>query len=331
MGSSAKKKKEKKKDFQKTKLKVGKAAPNAANSTNTSFKAKRILINQEIHIAAPSSSEQILHHVSLLSSRTDSQRRESLAYLIPILHDKRNVDNFPISIKDLLDKLMPLLLDSSAGVRSEFLKTFQTLPSQVVSDYVDTVLLFIRAGMTHLSVEVQRVAHDTLAYALTVSAKDIVSASGGWTKTLQSFEANLGFKNSSATDGWSINKTGFKQDAKSVARTLQVLEKFLTAGLQTAFTEQDPHDLTDEFPLWDMTYHRISTKSNPYGYLHLFGSPPDNDSRQLDDRSERIEVFKERFRLKYVSSLERARGEGGDVGRAAGQMLKVINSTCTED
>jgi pre-rRNA-processing protein IPI1 len=42
MGSSTKKKKEKKKDFQKPKLKVGKAKAKAANFTDTSFKSKGI-------------------------------------------------------------------------------------------------------------------------------------------------------------------------------------------------------------------------------------------------------------------------------------------------
>jgi len=40
MGSSAKKKREKKKDFQKVKLKVGKAKPKPVNSTDTSFRSK---------------------------------------------------------------------------------------------------------------------------------------------------------------------------------------------------------------------------------------------------------------------------------------------------
>lgn len=40
MGSSVKKKRDKKKDFQKPKLKVGKTRPKADNFTDTSFKAK---------------------------------------------------------------------------------------------------------------------------------------------------------------------------------------------------------------------------------------------------------------------------------------------------
>jgi hypothetical protein len=39
MGKSSKAKKEKKKDFQKAKLKVGKTKPKASNATDTSFKA----------------------------------------------------------------------------------------------------------------------------------------------------------------------------------------------------------------------------------------------------------------------------------------------------
>jgi hypothetical protein len=40
MGSSVKKKRDKKRDFQKPKLKVGKSRPKADNFTDTSFKAK---------------------------------------------------------------------------------------------------------------------------------------------------------------------------------------------------------------------------------------------------------------------------------------------------
>ena len=44
MTSSAKKKRERKKDFKKPKLKVGKAKPKVANQTDTSFRAKGSLM-----------------------------------------------------------------------------------------------------------------------------------------------------------------------------------------------------------------------------------------------------------------------------------------------
>ena len=50
MGSSTKKKKEKKKDFQKPKLKVGKAKTKAANFTDTSFKSKGIYVHHRPYL-----------------------------------------------------------------------------------------------------------------------------------------------------------------------------------------------------------------------------------------------------------------------------------------
>jgi hypothetical protein len=66
MGSSAKKKKEKKKDFQKVKLKVGKTKAKAANATDTSFKAKGMLLQSfrgdyRIRLGADRPSELRLH------------------------------------------------------------------------------------------------------------------------------------------------------------------------------------------------------------------------------------------------------------------------------
>jgi pre-rRNA-processing protein IPI1 len=50
MGSSAKKKKDKKKDFQKAKLKVGKARAKADNFTDTSFKSKCTALPSRISV-----------------------------------------------------------------------------------------------------------------------------------------------------------------------------------------------------------------------------------------------------------------------------------------
>jgi hypothetical protein len=75
MGKSAKAKKEKKKDFQKAKLKVGKTKPKASNATDTSFKARcktsnsqascwssrLILMYSNIRTAAISNNERTLH------------------------------------------------------------------------------------------------------------------------------------------------------------------------------------------------------------------------------------------------------------------------------
>ncbi|KZZ96372.1 hypothetical protein AAP_01145 [Ascosphaera apis ARSEF 7405] len=76
MGSSQKRKNEKKKDFQKQKLKVGKTKPKPSNYTDTSFKAKSIVLNQQsLSTSAPSFNAQFAHSVSLLGSKSDTQRQ----------------------------------------------------------------------------------------------------------------------------------------------------------------------------------------------------------------------------------------------------------------
>ncbi|PBP28336.1 pre-rRNA-processing protein IPI1 [Diplocarpon rosae] len=85
MGSSMRKKKEKKKDFQKPKLRVGKTKAKADNFTDTSFRAKSIVLNQQsLTTTAPSPAHQLNHYLSLASSsKSDSQRKDAMSYLCP--------------------------------------------------------------------------------------------------------------------------------------------------------------------------------------------------------------------------------------------------------
>ena len=67
MTSSTKKKRERKKDFQKPKLKVGKAKPKAVNQTDTSFRAKG------------SSPKSIGNKATILTLRLHSHRTQPTA------------------------------------------------------------------------------------------------------------------------------------------------------------------------------------------------------------------------------------------------------------
>lgn len=338
MGSSAKKKKEKKKDFQKPKLKVGKTAPKAANATSTSFNAKKLLVNQQINAEAPTQPEQFLHHVSLLSSRTDSQRKESLAYLTSALQGEYRTGVIPLPTESFLEKLSSLLLDSNHGVRSQTLKLIMALPERDLGVSVDRMLPYVRAGMMHLSQEIRRNTLDVLSYLLTTCPAEFVSARGGWTKTTQCFANMLGFKDVAESETWSLHKTGFREDSKAIARTLQVAEQFISAGLvqpmSTRKSSQNPWEgrpHSTEVFLCDIEHHTISSKSNPFGYLSLFGSPPDDDSKQLEDLEARVLEFQHKFYSEFTKNLIKAKQEGGDVGRTAGQLLKTIEKSCSEE
>ena len=327
MGSSAKKKKEKKKDFQKTKLKVGKAKPAAANATSTSFKAKAIVLNQQISIEAPSFGKQFLYHVSLLSSRTESQRKESLAYLTSTLSSEINMRQLPVPAEALLDKAMPLLLDSSTGVRTELLRFLRVLPKNEVGDHVSKMLPFIRAAMTHLVADIRKTALDVLSWLLDTAGIELVSSPGGWIKTLECCSTLLNWKDLTTGDVWTASKTHFRTDTKAIARAMQVVDELLNVGLVPKDEDKEnSQPSTASFPLWDTISHQIPNKANAYGYLNLFGKPVDNESQMLEDREERLTTFDDRFKSGFLAGIDGAKREGGDIGRVSGQLSKTLTA-----
>ena len=349
MGSSAKKKREKKKDFQKPKLKVGKARPKPTNQTDTNFRSKAIVLSQQsLTIDAPSTHSQFTHHLSLITSKSDSQRRDSLGYLTSYKTSRPSTQSLPVPLPTLLAKLNPLILDGSSSVRTQLLKLFRSLPPTEVRDHAPSTLPYIRAGMTHLASDIRSSSIDTLSWLIEVAGDEIVSCAGGWQKTLECFLTQLGWpfskrnKNttaSSAPSKWTNASTAggnkitlgrFAADTKFTAKTLVCLAVFLRAGIDPGFSLQDASPdgaIADDatlFPLWHVQHHVVPRQSNAYGYLNLFGVAKEDDNQMLDDYEDRRRMFDETYRDAITSGLEAARREGGEQGRAAAAVVKVL-------
>ncbi|KAI4239206.1 MAG: hypothetical protein LQ349_000560 [Xanthoria aureola] len=328
MGSSAKKKKDKKKDFQKPKLKVGKARPKPANFTDTSFKSKAIVLNQQsITTAAPSATSQFAHHISLLTSRTDSQRRDSLSYLTTAIATRPTNAPLPQPVSVLLPRLLPLTLDISNGVRSQLLKLLRALPPRDIEDHIGNVILWIRAGVTNLAAEIRSSTMDMLAWALDCAGDALVSCAGGWVKTLKALIIMQGWPMESSPQAWSSTKTTFGKpgsDGKALAKSLTTMAAFLEAGLQDRRQEQGMQLMNWGWPLNHVEQHMISQRSNCFAYLNLFGPPPDEESQIYEDRGDRQRVFANRFQKPIKLGLEAAKQGGGDVGRASARVQKAI-------
>jgi pre-rRNA-processing protein IPI1 len=323
MGSSAKKKREKKKDFQKVKLKVGKTRPKADNHTETKFRAKAIVLNQQLNVDAPSNLQQFHHHVSLLSSKSDSQRRESLAFLTTYLASATQHANLPLTTGSLLDKACPLILDGSASVRAQLLKFLQALPTNDMQDQIPRLLPHVRAGMTHLSRDHRLFAIDVLSWIIATAPHELVSCTGGWISTLECFTIMLSWR-SAEIGKWSAMKptTG---DTKSTAKVITVLAEFLEAGLLEENSKENQTPLIVDFPYWDLQHHRLPTKSNAYAYLNLYGAVQDEKSQMLEDREDRLRVYNESFRALIEAGMLAGKKEGGEIGRATGLLAKVLD------
>ena len=238
----------------------------------------------------------------------------------------------PLSI--ILPKVYPLILDGSGSVRHQSLKLLRALPPNDTSDHVPELLPYVRAGMTHLAADIRLFSIEILAWSLDLAADEVVSCAGGWVKTLNCFLALLGWHTQESSN-WSSNRISFGKvgggDGKAQARNLQVLAEFLRAGFCSPSLTFEGEDgkLSSSFPLWHTESHVVSTKSNAYAYLNLFGSPKDDEVDMLEDRDDRIRVFNERFASSVSNGLASARKDGGEVGRAAGLVTKALKDAET--
>ena len=282
---------------------------------------------QSLHTTAPSASSQFSHHLSLLSSRSDSQRKDSLGFLVSNLpnHTTQAPLQQPLSV--ILPKLLPLILDGSNAVRSQLLKLLKALPSNGIEDHVDYIAPYVRAGMTHLSTEIRSSSIDVLDWLLIAAGPELMSSPGGWLKFLKAFLVIFGWSEGAKTaSSWSISKTSTTKpgnDAKGSVKSLYGLASFLRVGLLQPTSSNLPEESV--FPIVPYQTHLLhSSKSNAFGYLNLFGPPKDADSQIYEDYKERQRVFHTRFRKIVENGLEAAKREGGEVGRAAASVRKVV-------
>ncbi|KAL2042706.1 hypothetical protein N7G274_004465 [Stereocaulon virgatum] len=340
MGSSAKKRTDKKKDFNKPKLKVGKSRPKPTNFTDTSFKSKSIVLaHQSITTTAPTQSSQFSHHLSLLSSKSSTQRRDSLAYLTTAVASRPAGSPLPQPISVLLPKLNPLILDGANGVRSQLLLLLRALPAKEIEPHIGQVLLYIRAGLTHLAADIRSSATETLLWALETCPDEVVSCAGGWIKTLKCLLTVLHWhdpvqRTTALTGGGTSNWTSSKAAGLGNAgakgnlpvKTLNVLAAFLRAGLVPAPGEREntPFQSKWPFPLRHVECHMLPKRSNAFAHLNLFGAPRDEEGEMYIEPEDRQRIFHRRFQRAVNMGVEAGKREGGEVGRATAAVGKTV-------
>lgn len=155
--ASNRKKKEKKKDFVKPKLKVGKAAHNPANHTSTEFKAKRINITSStkhlINHGDPTT--EYLKKLSILRKVTANlnSRKEILAEFLDILKRDPFQETNKLPLDDLIKVIKALLFDQSKKIRHDARAILEELirnHNNLIILNHDSIMLYVFSAMTHL-------------------------------------------------------------------------------------------------------------------------------------------------------------------------------------
>lgn len=225
----------------------------------------------------------------------------------------------------LLDKLLPLITDTSSGVRTTLLRLFEALPHAEISPHADKVAKWVRLGMLHLSAEVRHDSLKFMEWLLNAAGEPLLESAGGWTKTLEAFAAMMGWRNtaanakSTADKSWtSAPKTTFGADkgGSSYASQITVLTKFIELGLK----QPPPMKALTEDEYWEHVYG-LPKGPNPFSYLSLFG--PQNDGEICADVEERQQALWA-WMGTFQGKAGEARKEGGPAGRAAGELLNVL-------
>jgi pre-rRNA-processing protein IPI1 len=277
------------------------------------------MTHQSLSETAPDLVQQFKHNLSVASTaRAEKMRKDALAFLTTQL--SAHPPNNPVGTLAILSKVLPLVSDISPAVRSQLLLLLQALPEQEVKPHAERAIMYVRAGMTHLSSSVSKDSLNFLDWILRAAPEEVVSCPGGWVKTLNGFCAMMGWS-ATGNHGWSAGpKTGTKtKDALSHARNLTTLAHFLEAGLRPEISE----DTKSTLGYWDNLY-RSPRMANPFAYLNLFGKRKDEDDEMYADRESRQRVFHKRYLELVIAGSENAKKEGGAAGRAASALDQVL-------
>lgn len=233
----------------------------------------------------------------------------------------------PVSAAIILPKLLPLILDGNQAVRTHLLKFLRLLPAKDVGDRAEFALLYIRAGMTHLAPEIRNDALSILEWMVETAPEDIVACPGGWVKTLKAFMSMLGWATSIGATKWSAAaKATFGKGGKSFPRQLEVLARFLRAGLGRS-TSDTSFQRGRFFPLWDAGIHTLPFQASPFAHLNLFGPSRDEESEMYTERESRQRIFALRFQPAVEKGIESAIKEAGELGRSGFILKKVLKET----
>lgn len=303
-----------------------------------------MLNQQSLSTTAPTSSSQFSHHLSLLSAKSDTQRKESLAHLTTSVVSRPVDSPLPQPVSVMLPKLVPLLLDASNSVRAQLLKFLKSLPTADIDAHAAQFLPYIRAGMTHLAADIRSSSVEVLGWLVQTAGSEVVSCPGGWIKTLNCFLSLLGWHTEESAK-WSSNRSSFGKagsEGRPMVKALQALADFLRAGIgsEEQVAEKAGNNLdgsaqsdvgVEFFPIdLSVQQNMIPDRSAPYAYLNLFGQPRDTEGEMYESREDRARVFADMFRKAIERGVDNARKEGGEVGRASAAVFKVLRQTTSD-
>lgn len=356
MGSK-RKKAEKKKDFVKKKLKVGKTAAKPDNHTDTSFVSKTIsLPNQTLNKKTVNGGTEhkeevdLTHHLSLTRHHSSQTRKEVLNYI------EQHLPSNPSLYKQILTSVTPLVLDESQSVRKclvSLLTACAKNQSGLLDLHIKSLILFIHSAMTHIKPDVRNSSSSFLSVLVSNAPNSL--ARSYFIKTMKSYFALMSWaltddkKSLSMAISTSSSIGGSTKNAR--IGHLKILRDFLKICIfphkDENINELDPNQICQTHPL---SYkYLVPDTTQPYTSLKLFvhemaqlkstgddekdsrgsgdGSFTINDLNTIsaEDLDTRRKVMHDVFLKPLMKNLNNMIKEGGEVGRESNSCLAILN------
>ncbi|ONH66292.1 Pre-rRNA-processing protein IPI1 [Cyberlindnera fabianii] len=341
MGSSSKKKKDKQKDFRKTKLKVGKEKAKPTNFTDTSFTAKTIsLPNQSISRNVEGEAD-IIKRLTLVKHHQNTTRKETLIYI------EQHLPENPSLYKQILTAVIPLMVDVSASVRTALVNLLVAAAKKqpnLMELHARSVVLFVHSAMTHITPAIRHDSTRFLDILIEYSPDSLVRSA--WVKTLRAFFTLMSWTLTDSKQSVSLAVTTssvINTSSKAKKQTLDSFAKFIKAGCRPSEAETRKKLAITSHPLTQK--YLIPVTPQPFAHLKLFtreltnnsGKAADTGDKTLDlntvaceDYLTRRRVFVEFFAPHVLKNVENIIKEGGEAGKAAKTLQVLVEEVVKE-
>ncbi|KAK9470626.1 Rix1 complex component [Dipodascopsis tothii] len=318
---SARKKKEKRKDFVKPKLRVGKTKPKATAHTDLGFKAKAIGIPTQT-LGGRVGDEAFAHQLSLTKHHSSAVRKDALQYL------QTHLPETPDS--SVVLATAPLILDEARSVRSGALALLAAVPEAALALHANTLALYVHSAMTHINAEIRADSTKALTFLLSREALPREIVRRQWHKTLQCFGTLLGWRLGATEPTYKLAAAPGLERVPNAAGHLTAFLRFLELGL---VDQAAPDADLAAWPEWvhaDADKHVLPVgNSNPFARLALFAPGDKDDAQDEEDPDARYRLL-----APYVptmqAALESSQKLGGDVGRLCKSMADLLDRVCQE-
>ncbi|CAL9735940.1 pre-rRNA-processing protein Ipi1p [Monosporozyma servazzii] len=341
--TKSRKQKQKKKDFLKKKLKVGKTAARASNLTDTSFVAKTISVKNQ-HL--DHNHHDLSKRFPLLKHHNATVRKETLSIFIKAI---------PAIIKSrlmtpLLSQAIPLICDDTKDVRDsliELLDTIGGLDPQVLVLHCNMFVLYINMAMTHIVPRIQADSTRFLLCLLNHCGDEIVRKA--WLKLMRGVMNVLGWSAVGANTSSGALQTK-KRDSKATKIHLDTLGKLVEYGcFDPKSTESDANDIAGGSTINQNNKFLLPNLPQPFEHLKLFerqlkqsnstndstnstdaspGSTGTTNSLANQDLESRQAIFETDFQNEITKQAQLIVKDGGECGKAANTLNRLALAVC---